>query len=84
MADANTYLISYPHDAAGRAYYHESTRNEAFNACFLCRIGERDLIKLRLGSNGTDDGVYAGQDASELSIILDLGDMELDSTFFEL
>lgn len=91
MTEGYRYLISYPHDAAGRANSYECTWHESFDACFLCSTGERDLIELLAWSHGvcawsssTDHGVYADQYTSELSVIIHLGDMDLNTTVFEL
>lgn len=41
-------------------------------------------MELRFWWNGADDGVYAGQDATKLRVVVDLGDVNLDTTVSEL
>jgi hypothetical protein len=80
----NTYLVSYPHDTSSRANSYPGTRHEPFDPCFLRRINERYLFELRRWSDGTDDSVDTSEDTSELSIIFDLSDMNLDTTVSKL
>lgn len=83
MTEWYTYLITYPHNATGRANSYKGTRHESFDVCFLCCIGERDLVQLCTWSDGTDNGVDAGQDTSKLRIIFNISEMDLYTTVFE-